>query len=272
MTTALAVLAVLILGYGAIVGGLYAAQRSMMYHPDGARPQPAPPLDRTVTVTEIPAHDGLALFTWWAPPPSAEAPVLVYFHGNAGSQADRAQRMAAFIAQGWGVVMPGYRYNAGAGGEPSEEALIADGHAVLDWLGAQGVAPGRRILFGESLGSGLAVALAAEADHAAGIVLDAPFDSIEAVAAAAYWYVPVRRLLKDRFRSDIRIASVDVPVLIGHGGEDRIIPPDHGRRLFAAANEPKRFAFKPEAGHTDLFDHGFFGDVQSFVAEVTARD
>lgn len=272
MTTALAALAILILGYGALVGGLYAGQRAMMYHPDGSRPQPAPPLDRVVTATEIPAHDGLMLFTWWAPPPSPEAPVLVYFHGNAGNQADRAQRMAAFIAEGWGVVMPGYRYNAGAGGTPSEDALIADGRAVLAWLDTQGIGSERRVLFGESLGSGIVTALAAEPGRAAGLVLDAPFDSIEAVAARAYWYVPVRLLLKDRFRSDHRIGSVSMPVLIGHGGQDRIIPPAHGRRLFEAANEPKTFAFKPEAGHTDLFDHGFFGDVRAFVASVTTPD
>lgn len=272
MSSVLTTLTVLLLAYGAVVAGLYAAQRSIMYHPDGDRPRPVPPLDRAVSAIEIPSHDGLPLFTWWAAPPTADAPVLVYFHGNAGNQADRAARLAAFVEEGWGVLMPGYRYNAGAGGSPSEEALIADGEAALNWLSDQGVGPSRRILFGESLGSGIVTALATEPDRAAGIVLDAPFDSIEAIAAKNYWYVPVRRLLKDRFRSDLRIGSVTVPVLIGHGGRDRIIPPAHGRRLFDAANQPKTFAFKPEAGHSDLFDHGFLDDLRAFIASIKAPD
>lgn len=256
---------VLVLGYGLLTGGLFVAQRSLMYHPTGERPRPSPPLSNTVRVLDLPGHDGIGLFTWWLPPPSEDAPVILYFHGNAGHQTDREERVAAFAAQGWGVLLPTYRYNAGSDGKPSEEALIADGGALLDWLTAQGIDPARVVLFGESLGTGIAVALAAQGRPVAGVVLDSPYDSILRVASRVYWYVPVGALLKDRFESDRRIAQVRVPLLIGHGGLDRIIPERHGRRLFALANEPKRFAYKPVSDHIGLFDHGFFDDVVGFV-------
>lgn len=271
MQVAILVTGLVCLGYGALVAGLYVAQRALLYHPNGDRPRPGPALAHLVTIQEVPSHDGLGLFSWWAPPARPDAPVIVYFHGNAGTQYDREERVAGFISKGWGVLMPGYRYNSGAGGDPSETALIADGKAVLDWVVAKGVLPDQIVLFGESLGSGVATALAREEGAAAALVLDAPYDSIMEVAAKVYWYVPVRHLLKDPFDSHTRIGDVRIPVLIGHGGEDTLIPDRHGRRLFEAANEPKIFVFKPEAGHTELFEFGFLDDVDRFLADHALR-
>jgi fermentation-respiration switch protein FrsA (DUF1100 family) len=191
--------------------------------------------------------------------------VIVYFHGNAGNQLDREARFAAFRDQGWGVVMPTYRYNAGAGGTPSEDVLISDARAVLDWVAQNDIEMDQVILFGESLGTGIVIALAAQGVPVSGIILDSPYDSITAVAAKHYWFVPVKFLLKDSFQSDIRIRKVTVPLLIGHGGEDTVIPASHGERLFELANEPKTFAYKPLSGHVDLFDHGFMEDIKAFI-------
>lgn len=271
MTVTLMITGAVLLAYVMLVLGLYIAQRALLYHPNGDRPRPGAVLSGHVSIEEVPSHDGLGLFSWWAAPASADAPVLLYFHGNAGSQADREERMTAFLSKGWGVLMPAYRYNAGTDGRPSEDALIADGRAVLNWLQDRGIAPDRIVLFGESLGSGVATALAAERPDLGALVLDAPFDSVMEVAARLYWYVPVRLLLKDRFDSAARIANVRIPVLIGHGGQDRIIPERHGRRLFQVAQEPKEFVYKPEAGHVDLFEHGFLTDIERFVTEHMAK-
>ena len=262
------------LAYLVLVGGLYAAQRHLLYHPSDDRPRPGGALAQAVEVLTIPAHDGLDLYSWWLPPATPESPVIVYFHGNAGNQSDREVRIGLYRDRGWGAVLPTYRYNAGSGGIASEEALIADGRAVLAWLRAAGIGPERTILYGESLGTGIAVALASEASLegrriAAGIVLDAPYDSVVAVARRVYWYVPVDRLLHDRFDSSARIKSVHIPILIGHGDADRVIDIRHGRALFKVANEPKTFAFKPGGGHTDLYEFGFLDDVAAFVQDVT---
>lgn len=271
MKTMFWVLGVLALGYGMLVVGLYAAQRALLYHPTDDRPRPGHDLAETVRVLDVPSHDGLALFTWWAEPRDADMPVIVYFHGNAGTQVDREERVAAFVARGWGVLMPTYRYNSAAGGRPSEAALIADGRAVLSWLDARGIGAERRVLFGESLGSGVAVALLENENSAAAVILDAPYDSIVSVASRIYWFVPVRALLKDTFDSLSRVRNVTVPVLIGHGAADRVIPMEHGRRLFDAANEPKTWVMKPEAGHVGLFEHGFLDDISKFLGDVFGR-
>ena len=256
----------IVIGYALLVAGLYVAQRSLMYHPDPSRPRPGPDLAGQVTIQEIPSHDGLGLFSWWAPPADGTKPVVLYFHGNAGTQADREER----VALGWGVLMPGYRYNSGAGGTPSETALLTDAQAVMAWLRQKGIGSGQTVLYGESLGTGIAVTLAMQADTARCLILDAPYDSIAAVAARHYWFVPVGQLLKDRFNSVDRISAVRIPVLIGHGDLDRVIPIAHGRRLFEAANMPKTFAHKPSAHHTDLFDHGFLDDIIACVGQGDA--
>ncbi|MDF1747900.1 MAG: alpha/beta hydrolase [Alphaproteobacteria bacterium] len=259
--------AVIAVSYAVLVFGLYVLQRSLMYHPDTARPRPSGDLAHHISIEEIPSHDGLGLFSWWAAPADEEKPVVVYFHGNAGTQSDREERVAAFVGLGWGVLMPGYRYNSGAGGTPSEAALLSDARAVLTWLRQRGVTPERTVLYGESLGTGIATTLAMQPETARCLVLDAPYDSIAAVASRHYWFVPVGALLKDRFSSIDRISEVQVPILIGHGQKDRVIPIAHGRRLYEAANMPKTFALKPLAGHTDLFDFGFFEDVVAFVTD-----
>ncbi len=263
-----ALIGIVALLYGLLVLGLFLAQRALMYHPVSDRPRPGAALANIVHIEEIPSHDWLGLFSWWAAPQDGLQPVVVYFHGNAGTQLDREARMAAMVARGWGVLIPGYRYNSGAGGTPSEQDLIADGVAVLDWLRDQGIGADRTVLYGESLGTGIAVALAGRKDRACAVILDAPYDSIAAVAARHYWYVPVRLLLKDPFDSVLRIPEIQAPILIGHGTLDRVIPIIHGRRLFQAAREPKYFVEKPLAGHTDLFDHGFLEDVAAFLDRI----
>lgn len=267
LTGVASILAGLLAIYATLVAVLYGAQRSLMYHRTPDRPRPAAPLTARTQVLDLPGHDGIGLFSWWIPPADDDAPVILYFHGNAGHQGDREERAAAMAAEGWGLLMAGYRYNSGSDGTPSEAGLIADGKAVLDWLLSQGIAAKRVVLFGESLGSGIAVAIAAARPELGGIILDSPYDSIVSVAADIYWYAPVRWLIRDRFESDKRIGMVGLPLLIGHGTEDRVVPLNHGRLLFAAANEPKQFALKPNAGHVELFEHGFLDDMRSFFRE-----
>ena len=121
------------------------------------------------------------------------------------------------------------------------------------------------MLWGESLGTAVAVALAAERE-VGGVILDAPFTSIADVGAAAYPFAPVRWLVKDAFRSDLRIGKVKAPILVLHGERDRIVPIRFGERLYALANEPKRMVRFPQGGHVDLDDHGAVDVVREFVA------
>ena len=156
-----------------------------------------------------------------------------------------------------------YRGYGGSGGKPSEAGIILDAKAAYDFAAACYGAD-RIVLWGESLGTGVAVALAAE-QPVARIILESPYSSIADVAASIYWFVPVRLLLSDSFRSDLRIAKVTVPVLVVHGERDNIIPITYGERLYQLIPGPKRFIRLPHAGHNDHDAHGLPEMLKPFI-------
>ena len=167
---------------------------------------------------------------------------------------------------GLGCLLLDYRGFGGNPGSPTEEGLYVDGRAGYDWLVSAGHAPERIVLYGESMGSGVATKLASE-KAAAAIVLDAPFTSIVDVAAGRYPWLPVSLLVVDRFDSLSRIGDVRIPLLVLHGTDDRVVPFPLGRRLFEAANEPKRFVRFDGGSHMDLYEHGAASEVIGFVRE-----
>jgi uncharacterized protein len=244
----LLVLALAALLYLAAVAYLYAIQRHVVFQPGGALARPDESGLAGVEVLSLPMPDGTLLSAWHAPAEPGR-PTLLYFHGNAGNVSWRAERFRDVLDAGFGLLAPSYRGYPGSGGSPSEAALVADGLALFDWLAgrADGV-----VLYGESLGTGVAVAVAAERDAHA-LVLEAPYTATLDIAAEAYPWIPVRLLMKDPFPSRERIARVDEPVLIVHGKEDRVIPVEHGRRLFSLAREPKRLVILEGAGHAELW-------------------
>ncbi len=260
-------LVIAVLGYAGIAGALYAFQRNLMYHPDQAIDIPQRFGVTMMRELRIETPDGYALHAWWKEPEDAAKPVLVYFHGNAGGLGDRAEKVTDYLEAGFGVLLVTYRYNAGTGGEPSEEALFVDGRSALEFVRAQGINDDRVILYGESLGTGIAVKMASERASKA-VVLEAPYSSIADVAGGRYWFVPVRLLLKDHFDSQAIIRDINAPLLIVHGGRDRVIQPKYGRKLFEAAVEPKRFHFLEEAHHTNLYDFGMAALVLGFLADM----
>jgi fermentation-respiration switch protein FrsA (DUF1100 family) len=159
------------------------------------------------------------------------------------------------MAEGWGVYMMAYRSYSGSTGTPTETANVADARLAHGALVHEGVDPKSIILYGESLGSGVAARIATERP-VGGLILDAPYTSIVELASQVYPYLPVRRLLLDRYETDKVIAQVKVPVLILHGERDGVIPVAMGRALAALANEPKRLVTFPNGGHSDLYLDG----------------
>jgi hypothetical protein len=162
-----------------------------------------------------------------------------------------------------------YRGYGGNPGSPSETGLYADGAAALDFLDHQGIMPNRLVLYGESLGSGVAVRMAGQ-HEIAGLILEAPFTSVAQVAQYHYPFVPASLLVRDRFDSLSRIRAVKVPILILHGGRDTVIPMRFGRALLDAAPGPKEGWFAPEAGHGDLARFGALDAVAVFLEQRVA--
>ena len=181
--------------------------------------------------------DGEKIVVWHIPPRDGR-PVVLYMHGNGGSVFIRAERFRAITAEGNGLVALSYRGYGGSTGRPTEAGLIADETAYQ--FAVSRYTPQRIVVWGESLGTGVATTLASEYPVGA-LLLESPFTSAADVGATVYWFLPVRLLMKDQFRSDERIGKVTAPVLIIHGAKDRVVPMVLGERLFALANEPKQF-------------------------------
>ena len=240
--------------YLAIVGALYLFQRGVLYHPDPTRPEPEDFGVGEMQAVTLETEDGLRLLAWWRPPDGATRPVMVFFHGNAGHLGHRGEKLRPYLDRGWGVLMVAWRGYSGNPGKPTESGLYADGRAALAFLDQRAIPPARQVVYGESLGAAVAVELA-RATRFGAIVLEAPFTSIADVAQAMYPFIPVRPLVRDRFDSIDKISEVASPLLVIHGEKDNVIPVRHGRRLFAAAGDPKTAHFVPGAGHNDL--HGF---------------
>jgi len=258
--------------YFGLLAVLFVFQRQLIYVPDARRADLA-----TVGAVELmeagslTAADGMSTVSWYRAPASPGRPVLVLFQGNAGNIGDRLYKVATFIQKGWGVMLVGYRGYGGNAGKPTEAGLYADARAALRFLQELGVRPERRVLYGESLGSGVATEMALET-KACALILEAPFTSIADMAQRRFPFFPARWLVLDRFDTIGKIGRVGVPVLVLHGERDVVTPVDLGRRVYEAAKEPKRLRVFPEAGHVDVFDHGADRAVAEFVEEAMAEE
>lgn len=241
--------------YGAICLRLYRQQRAIIYRPDRTPAEPRPLDGALPQLPEATAADGVVCRHWyWPAPEGAEPglPLVLAFHGNAGHLGDRVEKLAPLRARGFPLLLAGYRGYGGNEGEPSEAGLLADAVAACDL--AERLAAGRSVAFyGESLGAAVAVALAAEG-RGARLVLDAPFDSVRALAKQRYPWLPIGTLLKDPWDSLQRIARVSQPLLWLHGTEDAVTPIGNGRRLYEAAPGRKEALEVLGAGHCDFLD------------------
>jgi uncharacterized protein len=249
--------------YGGLAMTIYLAQRSLMYFPDTVHALPAAAGLPEAEEVPLTAADGVRIAAWHVPPRDGK-PVILYFHGNGGALRFRVERFRRLIADGIGLVALEYRGYGGLAGTPSEAGLIADAQSAYRFAATRYPAQ-QLVLWGESLGSGVAVAIAAERPVGR-VILEAPFTSAAAVGAQHYWYLPVSLLMKDQFPSDTRIRKVTAPLMILHGVHDRVVPYAMGEQLFDLANQPKHLVRFLDGGHEDLDGHGALDAVARFLA------
>jgi fermentation-respiration switch protein FrsA (DUF1100 family) len=221
---------------------------------------------------ELTAADGVRLHGWFVP--GREPLTLLWFHGNAGHIGHRLEHLALMHQRlGVSVFMHGYRGYGRSEGRPSEAGFYRDADASLAYLRARpDVGPDGVVLYGQSLGSAVAVELASR-ERVRGLILEAPFASIPAMARAVYPFLSVWPFLRTRYDSLSRIGDVEAPVLILHSEKDEIVPYQQGRDLYAAAREPKRFHTIVGAGHNDAFyrgGQGYWQALEGFLAELRA--
>lgn len=233
----------------------YAFQRALQYAPNRKRPGSPDKVGlHGMQALTIETPDRLELLAWFMPPAQHAGKIIFFTHGNAGNIADRAVKVRYFIERGYGFYLCEYRGYGGNAGRPSEQGLYTDARSGLEWLRQQGYSAEQIILYGESIGTGVAVQMGLEIQPPA-IILETPFASARDVARARYPWLPVDWLMKDRFDSIDKISKIRTHLLIIHGDEDMTVSIDQGKLLFEAARHPKEMITINGGGHSDLYDH-----------------
>ena len=250
-----------------VVGALtlYFLQGRIMFAPDTNRVLPSavnlPGLEEVVLQTK----QGHKLYSWYLPAKNGQ-PTLLFFHGNGGNVANREEKFRQLGARGFGVLMLGYRGFGGSEGSPSEAAMVEDAQLAYEHLKGQGLTSKQIVIYGESIGSSVAVQLAAKVQSAA-VILEAPMYSVLSIAQSRYPYVPVRAFLRDKFETNLFIKQIKSPLLIVHGSDDGVIPLSSGLALYDVAIEPKRFHVVDGAQHNNLYDFPIVQEIVRFLAD-----
>ncbi len=253
--------------YLVFIGMLWAMQQHLLYFPDKTKFVPSEWALKELKPLVVTTEDGLTLTSWYVPPRKHDKFTIVFTQGNAGHLGYRNYKARPWIEAGYGVLMVGYR-GFGNPGKPSEKGLYMDARAAIKALLAKGVREKDLVLYGESMGTGVAVQMATEF-NVSGLILESPYTSVADVGAERYPLVPVRWLIGDIFDSLDKIKNVHVPLLLLHGEADQVVPVKFGHKLFAAANEPKQAEFVAGAGHNDVYTLHVQQTVLSFISKLS---
>jgi fermentation-respiration switch protein FrsA (DUF1100 family) len=259
---------VIALGYAGALALLYSIQGQFLYPRQTTRTAPAAANFAMAEELILDTTDGERVIAWHVPPKRDRA-VILFFHGNGDFLAGRVPRFRAVTADGTGLVALSYRGYGGSSGTPSESGLLLDAAAAYRFAAAKYGAK-RIVVWGFSLGTGPAVAIAAE-HPIEKLILEAPYTSTIDVAASSMPFIPVRWLMRDQFRSDQHIGKVTAPLLVMHGVRDLVIAIRVGERLYELAGQPKRFVRFPDGGHDDLDAYGAVETALRFVYDGSAQ-
>jgi uncharacterized protein len=242
-------------------------QREFQYTLGGARSTPEAAAAAGFTEVKVPTEDGERLDGWWLAPPAGRG-VVLFLHGTPGTVPEHTWRFAQLKHSGLGILAIDWRGYGGSTGQPTELGLRADARAGFDFI--RSAAPQSRIaVFGESLGTGPAVALAHDRP-VAGVLLNSPYASVRRLFELRRPFLPYRWLMSDPFDSEALIGGVGVPVMILHGTADPNVPVEEARRLYAAAREPKRIIVVEGAGHLNAWEGGGEGPALAALARWTS--
>lgn len=230
---------------------LYSLQSSLIYYPDPVLTTTPEAIGLAYQDVHLRSADGVGLHGWYLPHPEARGSLL-FFHGNAGNISHRLETLRLLHGLGLAVLIIDYRGYGLSDGEPSEQGTYQDAEAAWQWLvGQRGESPGRLVMFGRSLGGGIASWLATRHPPGA-LLLESTFTSIPDMATELYPFLPVRWLSRFQYATLDRIETINSPLWIAHSPDDEVIPYRQGRTLYNAADEPKQF-FQLRGGHNDGF-------------------
>jgi len=261
---AIAIILLPVAVYIVILGAFVVFQERLIFHPDKARGEPYLAISAPGMPVALRTERGTDLGCWLLSPASPGAPTALYLHGNGGNIAYRAERVQQFARLGWGVFLLGYRGYGGNDGQPSERGLLEDARAGLAMLASESES-GPILVWGESLGSGLAVQLAVDT-RVQGLVLEAPYLNLgDIVARSMPWLRPALPLLRHRFDAGAVIGRVRCPIIVLMSEEDQVVPPASTRALCALARIPPVLVVLP-GGHNALGTTEAFDRIEAYLS------
>jgi len=257
---------IIIFVYFIILIFLYFYQRNLMYHPNEnnySDDKILVHIDKVKVITD----DNIELLGWYHQKDPQKYKTILFFHGNAGSLENRIHKLNHFREMDVNFLIIAWRGFSGNKGKPSEKGLYIDGQSALNWLYGKGIKEENIIVYGESLGTGVATHLSQNKNFA-GVILETPFTSMIDAAKTFYPYIPVSLLLKDKFDNKIKIKNVRAPVLIMHGEADQIVPFSMGKKIYEIANEPKYSYFTKHDNHMMEYDENLIKALNSFIKSL----
>ena len=254
----------LILIYFIILSVIYFTQRSLMYHPNENNYLDENKLNHKIEKIKIPSDYEL---TSWYFKKNESFKTLLFFHGNAGSLENRIYKLNDLSKLNLNYLIVAYRGFSGNKGNPTEEGLYKDARAAKYWLNLNNINDQNIILYGESLGTAIAIDLSKDYKFA-GVVLESPFTSMIDLAQRYYPFFPVRFLLKDKYESKKKMKNLNSPILVLHGKKDKIVPFFMGEKIFNMANNPKFKYFTDLDDHMMNFDDKLINEIDLFINKL----
>lgn len=244
---------------------LFIFQRDILYVPSGKiNTSLLPDNFEEIYLT---TDDGTKIYSWYKEA-FKDQKTIIYFQGNSGNISGRSNKLSNFANAGYGVLAISYRGYPGSEGISTQSGLILDGKSAIDFLkDKKGLNNRDIILYGESLGTGVAMQLAPDYNFYM-IVLESPFSSVQSVAQSQYWYAPVSLLLKDKFNSLSQVDKISSPILIFHGLKDKVVDYSEAKELYHKISSPKKLLSDQFAGHVDFKTSFILDELKNFSGEI----
>ena len=263
MNNLILLLLILISIYLFILISTYLFQRNLLYHPTENN-YSGDKLIVSVEKIKIKTGSNIELLSWYHKKNINDYKTILFLHGNAGSLENRIHKINNFKDLNVNFLLLAWRGFSGNKGSPTEQNLYEDAWSAIKWLKSEGIKESNIIIYGESLGTGVATEIAQNKNFA-GVILESPFTSMIDAGKTKYPYLPVKFLLKDKYESNKKIQNIKTPILIMHGKVDNIVPFYMGKKMYDLANEPKYSYFTEYDDHMMEYNEKLLNALKEFI-------
>ena len=242
---------------------LYFFQRNLLYYPSESN-YSGDHLTVSIEKVKIKTQDNIELLSWYHEKNVKDYKTILFLHGNAGSLENRIHKINHFKDMNINFLLLAWRGFSGNNGYPTEKGIYEDARSAVRWLKNKGIVEENIIIYGESLGTGVATEIAQNKSFA-GIILESPFTSMVDAGKSQYPFFPIKLLLKDKYENDKKIKNIKSPILIIHGEVDKLVPFWMGKKMYELANEPKYSYFSKNDDHMMEYSEDLLNELQKFI-------